>query len=112
MLRWAGQQDHYVNGSLSPATMADIDDAASETPGPTPTAEAVCPFLHLEHDPSTSASFVHEAHACFKALPPAPVIARVQERGWWMRASKPGNPSRYIFVHDPNGYDIEILQAR
>ncbi|MEM7246978.1 MAG: VOC family protein [Acidobacteriota bacterium] len=40
------------------------------------------------------------------------VIAQVQEKGWWMRESKPGNPSRYIFTKDPNGFDIEILQAR
>jgi hypothetical protein len=40
------------------------------------------------------------------------VLAEVQRRGWWYRESKPGNSSRYIFVHDPNGYDIEILQAR
>ena len=60
--------------------MAEIDDAARTAPGPAATAVAVCPFLHLEHDPSTSASFAHEAHACFKVLPPARVIARVQER--------------------------------
>ena len=41
-----------------------------------------------------------------------PVIERVQARGWWMRESEPGNNSRYIFVKDPDGYDIEILQAR
>jgi lactoylglutathione lyase len=40
------------------------------------------------------------------------VLAEVQRRGWWYRESKPGNSSSYIFVHDPNGYDIEILQAR
>ena len=40
------------------------------------------------------------------------VISEVKEKGWWYRESKPGNPSRYIFVKDPDGYDIEILQAR
>lgn len=39
------------------------------------------------------------------------VRAEVAKRGWWSRSSKPDG-SRYIFVHDPNGYDIEILQAR
>lgn len=40
------------------------------------------------------------------------VIADVESKGWWFRRSKPGNQSRYIFVKDPDGYDIEILQAR
>lgn len=40
------------------------------------------------------------------------VIDDVERRGWWFRESKPGNSSRYIFVKDPNGYDIEILQAK
>ena len=40
------------------------------------------------------------------------VVARVEEQSWWYRRSKPGNASKYIFVKDPNGYDIEILQAR
>lgn len=40
------------------------------------------------------------------------VVAEVEKRGWWYRRSKPGNSSKYIFVKDPNGYDIEILQAR
>lgn len=40
------------------------------------------------------------------------VIADVKRREWWFRESKPGANSRYIFVKDPNGYDIEILQAK
>ena len=40
------------------------------------------------------------------------VIEEVKKRGWWYRESKPSTVSRYIFVHDPDGYDIEILQAR
>ena len=40
------------------------------------------------------------------------VVAKVEDAGWWYRRSKPGNRSKYIFVKDPNGYDIEILQAR
>jgi lactoylglutathione lyase len=40
------------------------------------------------------------------------VIAEVERRGWWYRGSRPEMKSRYIFVKDPNGYDIEILQAR
>jgi len=42
----------------------------------------------------------------------APVVAEVERRGWWFRASKPGRTSsKYIFVKDPNGYDIEILES-
>ena len=39
------------------------------------------------------------------------VITEVKERNWWYRQSKPTASSKYIFVHDPDGYDIEILQA-
>lgn len=39
------------------------------------------------------------------------VVRQVEERGWWYRRSRPDG-SRYIFVKDPDGYDIEILQAR
>ena len=40
------------------------------------------------------------------------VVARVEEQGWPFRRSKPGMRSQYIFVQDPDGYDIEILQRR
>ena len=40
------------------------------------------------------------------------VIEAIEARGWSMRESRPGNPSRYVFIKDPNGLDIEILQAR
>ncbi len=40
------------------------------------------------------------------------VVADVEFRGWWYRRSKPGMSSKYIFVKDPNGYDIEILERR
>ena len=38
------------------------------------------------------------------------VVADVEKRGWWYRRSRPELSSRYIFVKDPNGYDVEILQ--
>lgn len=38
------------------------------------------------------------------------VIARVEQRGWSYRGSRPETGSRYIFIKDPDGYDIEILQ--
>jgi lactoylglutathione lyase len=40
------------------------------------------------------------------------VLKDVIEKGWWYRESKPESASRYIFVHDPDGYDVEILQAK
>ena len=39
------------------------------------------------------------------------VISKVKENGWWFRQSKSTASSRYIFLKDPDGYDIEILQA-
>jgi len=38
------------------------------------------------------------------------VIRDVEARGWWYRKSRPELSSRYIFVRDPDGYDVEILQ--
>ena len=38
-------------------------------------------------------------------------VAEVERRGWWFRRSKPENRTQYIFVKDPDGYDVEILQA-
>ena len=38
------------------------------------------------------------------------VTAEVERRGWWYRGSRPEMTSKYIFVKDPNGYDIEILE--
>jgi len=40
------------------------------------------------------------------------VVADVESRGWWYRRSKPTVSANYIFVKDPNGYDIEILERR
>ena len=40
------------------------------------------------------------------------VIAEVERRGWWYRRSRPELSSKYIFVKDPNGYDVEILERR
>jgi len=39
------------------------------------------------------------------------VVGEVESRHWWYRRSHP-DPNRYIFIKDPDGYDIEILQAR
>jgi lactoylglutathione lyase len=51
-------------------------------------------------------------HLAFFADDLDAVIDRVRERGWEYRGSRPETGSRYIFVKDPDGYDIEILQAR
>ena len=40
------------------------------------------------------------------------VVADVEKRGWWYRRSRPGMTSKYIFVKDPNGYDVEILERK
>ena len=40
------------------------------------------------------------------------VISKVKENDWWFRQSKPTSSSRYIFLKDPDGYDIEILQEK
>ena len=51
-------------------------------------------------------------HLAFTVEDLEPVVAEVERRKWWFRRSKPTAGSKYIFVKDPNGYDIEILQAR
>lgn len=40
------------------------------------------------------------------------VIAEVERRGLDYRRSRPELSSKYIFVQDPDGYDIEILEKR
>ena len=40
------------------------------------------------------------------------VVRTVESNGWWYRRSRPEMKSKYIFIKDPNGYDIEILEAR
>ena len=49
-------------------------------------------------------------HLAFHVRDLEAVVATVESKGWWYRRSKPANPSKYIFVKDPNGYDIEILE--
>lgn len=40
------------------------------------------------------------------------VIRDVEARGWWHRGAKKSVGSKYIFVKDPDGYDVEILERR
>ncbi|MHC4076836.1 MAG: VOC family protein [Planctomycetota bacterium] len=49
-------------------------------------------------------------HLAFRVDDLEPVVREVESRGWWYRRSKPTVKSKYIFVKDPNGYDIEILE--
>jgi len=51
-------------------------------------------------------------HLAFFADDLDAVIERVSEAGWDYRGSRPETGSRYIFIKDPDGYDIEILQAQ
>ena len=51
-------------------------------------------------------------HLAFHVAELEPVVAEVEKRGWWYRRSKPTTRSNYIFLKDPNGYDIEILEKR
>jgi len=38
------------------------------------------------------------------------VIFEVEQQDWWYRKSKPISSSKYIFIKDPDGYDIEIIE--
>ena len=49
-------------------------------------------------------------HLAFHVRDLEAVVKTVESRGWWYRRSKPTVSSKYIFVKDPNGYDIEILE--
>lgn len=40
------------------------------------------------------------------------VVEEVERRGWDYRRSRPELRSNYIFVKDPNGYDVEILERK
>lgn len=51
-------------------------------------------------------------HLAFHVDDLEPLIRTVEKNGWWYRRSRPEMRSKYIFVKDPNGYDIEILEAR
>ncbi len=68
--------------------------------------------LTFNHDGRTYELGNQFGHVAFTVDDLDAVIADVEQRGWWYRTSKPTASSRYIFVKDPNGYDIEILQAK
>ncbi len=49
-------------------------------------------------------------HLAFFAEDLNAVIERVEAEGWDYRGSRPETGSKYIFIKDPDGFDIEILQ--
>ena len=49
-------------------------------------------------------------HLAFFAEDLDAVIERGEAEGWDYRGSRPETGSKYIFIKDPDGYDIEILQ--
>ena len=51
-------------------------------------------------------------HLAFFADDLEQVVQEVESRGWWYRRSRPELASKYIFVKDPNGYDVEILERK
>ena len=51
-------------------------------------------------------------HLAFHAPDLEIIISQVEAKGWWYRRSKPEAATPYIFVHDPDGYDIEILEKK
>ena len=51
-------------------------------------------------------------HLAFFVDDLGPVVEEVERRGWQYRRSRPELSSRYIFVKDPDGYDVEILERR
>jgi lactoylglutathione lyase len=50
-------------------------------------------------------------HLAFGVADLEAVVKDVEERGWWYRRSRPELKTKYIFVKDPNGYDVEIIQS-
>jgi len=68
--------------------------------------------LTVNHGKSDYALGDQFGHLAFYTEDLERVVADVEARGWWYRRSKPTVSATYIFLKDPNGYDIEILQGR
>jgi lactoylglutathione lyase len=66
--------------------------------------------LTFNHDGRDYERGTQFGHLAFHVDTLEPVVAEVERRGWWYRRSKPESRSSYIFVHDPDGYDVEILE--
>jgi len=68
--------------------------------------------LTCNHDGRDYALGDQFGHLAFHTDDLERVVKEVERRGWWYRRSRPEVGSRYIFVKDPNGYDIEIIERR
>jgi lactoylglutathione lyase len=66
--------------------------------------------LTYNHDPVEYEHGNQFGHLAFATDDLEAVIADVEKRGWWFRRSRPDMTSKYIFVKDPDGYDVEILE--
>jgi lactoylglutathione lyase len=64
---------------------------------------------HGSHDYTLGDQF---GHLAFFTDDLEQVVREVESRGWWYRRSRPELTSKYIFVKDPDGYDVEILERR
>ena len=68
--------------------------------------------LTYNHDGRAYELGTQFGHLAFATDDLEAVVREVEARGWWYRRSKPESSSRYIFVKDPDGYDVEILERR
>ena len=68
--------------------------------------------LTLNHGKSDYTLGDQFGHLAFFVDDLEPVVREVERRGWWYRRSRPEMSSKYIFVKDPNGYDVEILERK
>ncbi len=77
------------------------------------TDQSQCYYLELTYNHGQSEYELGDqfGHLAFTTDDLGAVIEKVKANGWWFRRSRPELSSQYIFVKDPNGYDIEILQA-
>ena len=66
--------------------------------------------LTLNHDGREYTLGNKFGHLAFYVEDLDSIITTVKKKNWWFRLSKPSASSKYIFVKDPDGYDIEILQ--
>ncbi len=66
--------------------------------------------LTYNHDPRKYELGDQFGHLAFATDDLEAVVADVEQRGWWYRRSRPDMTSKYIFVKDPDGYDVEILE--
>lgn len=71
-------------------------------------------FIELTHNHGVDAYELGDqfGHLAFYTDDLEPIVERLEAEGRWYRRSRPELSSKYIFVKDPNGYDIEILEKK